>query len=226
MTRNAELKKIVAEVGEDLIWRPLYDFEQTRLAQGVGDDIDGIDPEFKELDFTDKTVCDLGCNMGHFSFYASERGAVEVVGYDLEPKVVSGAKKLARLYGVDNVDFKVCNFAYDDPEQTFDMGMLIDILGKINIGKGHMTAILLGLEKRSESEMLLTFRPEYYVQKHFGLTEDYFLELYPEAEIRDGLFSLLDFAKALFVDKWDMDYLSRPHPDDEQYKRTVHFKRR
>ncbi|WP_419778417.1 methyltransferase domain-containing protein [Maridesulfovibrio sp.] len=226
MSKNAELKKIVAEVGEELIWRPLYDFEQTQLADGVGDDIDGIDPEFKDLDFTGKSVCDLGCNMGHFSFYARERGAREVVGYDLEPKVVAGALKLAGLYSMDKVDFRVCNFAYEEPERTFDLGMLIDILGKMNIAKGHMAAILLGLEKRSESEMLLTFRPEYYVKKHLGLEPEEFIKMYPQAEIKDGLFSLLDFAVDLFAEDWEMTYVSKPHPDDEQYKRTVFFKRK
>ena len=226
MSRNAELEKIVAEVGEDLIWRPLYDFENNPLADGVGHEIDGIDPEFKELDFTGKSVCDLGCNMGHFSFYAREHGAREVVGYDLESKVIAGAKKLAGLYGVDNVDFCVCNFAYDEPDRTFNMGMLIDILGKINIAKGHMTAILKGLEKRCESEMLLTFRPEYFVGKHLGLKMDKFLEMYPQAKIENGIFSLLDFAVDLFADNWEMTYLSKPHPEDKQYKRTVHFKRR
>ncbi|WP_421903267.1 class I SAM-dependent methyltransferase [Maridesulfovibrio sp.] len=226
MSRNAELEKIVAEVGEDLIWRPLYDFENNPLADGVGHEIDGIDPEFKELDFTGKSVCDLGCNMGHFSFYARERGAREVVGYDLESKVIAGAKKLAGLYGVDNVDFCVCNFAYDEPDRTFNMGMLIDILGKINIAKGHMSAILKGLEKRCESEMLLTFRPEYFVGKHLGLEMNEFLEMYPQAKIENGIFSLLDFAVDLFADNWEMTYLSKPHPEDKQYKRTVHFKRR
>lgn len=226
MNRNVELKKIVAEVGEDLIWRPLYDFEQLRLADGVGEDLDGIDPEFKKLDFTGKSVCDLGCNMGHFSFYASKHGADEVVGYDLEPKVLAGAKKLADLYDVKNVDFKVCNFAYDPPERTFDMGMLIDILGKINIAKGHMKAILKGLEKRCESEMLLTFRPEYYVGRHIEVEPVDFLKMYPEAKIEDGLFSLLDYAVDIFADNWEMTYLSKPLPDDKQYKRTVHFKRR
>ena len=226
MSRNDELKKIYALEGKAMKWRPIHEFEKTRLADGVGEDIDGIDPEFKDLDFSGKSVCDLGCNLGHFSFYASEHGAREVVGYDIEPKVVSGAEKLAALYSVDNVEFRLCNFAYDAPERTFDLGMLIDILGKVNIAKGHMVAILQGLEKRSESEMLLTFRPEYYVEKHFGVTIESFLELYPQAVIKDGLFSLLDFAVNLFSAKWELAYLSKPHPEDEQYKRTVYFKRR
>lgn len=226
MSKNAELRNIVAEVGENLIWRPLYDFENTPLANGVGHDIDGIDPEFKGLDFNGKSVCDLGCNLGHFSFYAREHGAREVVGYDLEPKVIAGAKKLVELYDIENVDFCVCNFAYDEPDRTFNMGMLIDILGKINIGNGHMAAILTGLEKRSESEMLLTFRPEYYVGKHLGLTLEEFMAMYPQAKIVDGKFCLLDFVLDLFADNWDMAYLSKPHPADKQYKRTVYFKRK
>ena len=226
MSKNAELKKIVAEVGEDLIWRPLYDFGQTRLASGVGENIDGIDPEFKDLDFTGKSVCDLGCNMGHFSFYACERGARDVVGYDVEPKVIAGAKKLADLYSVKHVDFEICDFTKERPVRTFDMGMLIDIIGKDGIRKGKLERMLRGLEQRSESEMLLTFRPEYYVNKHLGLKPENFLEMYPQAEIKEGLFSVLDFAVKIFAENWEMTYLSKPHPECKQYKRTVFFKRK
>lgn len=226
MNRNDEIRKIVEEVGEDLIWRPLYDFENNSLADGVGQDIDGIDPECTALDFKGKTVCDLGCNTGHFSFHAARQEALEVVGYDMEPRVVSGATRLAELYDVDNVDFKVCNFAYEDPDRTFDLGMLIDILGKVNIARGHLVPILKGLEKRSESEMLLTFRPVYYVNMHLKMSEDDFLRLYPQARIEDGLFSLLAFAEDLFAEKWRLSYVSRDLPGDSQYKKTVYFVRR
>ncbi|CCO23545.1 class I SAM-dependent methyltransferase [Maridesulfovibrio hydrothermalis] len=226
MTKNTELKKIVEEVGKDKIWRPLFDFENNALACGVGHDIDGIDPEFSGLDFTGKTVCDLGCNLGHFTFHAHKGCAKEVVGYDMEPKVIAGAKKLAALYNIEGVDFKVCNFAYEEPERTFDMGMLIDILGKVNIAKGHLIPILKGLEKRSKSEMLITFRPVYLVERHLKMSEDDFLKLYPQAKIENGFFSLLDFAKDLFAENWDMTYLSKELPDDEQYKRTMFFIRK
>ncbi len=226
MGKNSELKKIVEEVGEELIWRPLYDFEHNSLAGGVGHDIDGIDPEFKDLDFTGKSVCDLGCNMGHFTFHARRCGARRVTGYDMEPKVVAGAIKLAELYGIEGVDFRVCNFASEPPEQTFDMGMLIDILGKINIANGHLVSILKGLENRSESEMLLTFRPVYFVNRHLKIDESDFLKMYPQAKINDGLFSLLDFVCDLFSEKWKLSYVSKELPGDEQYKRTVYFVRK
>lgn len=226
MTKNAELKKIVEEVGEDLIWRPLYDFERNALAGGVGHDIDGIDPEFEALDFTGKSVCDLGCNLGHFTFHARQCGAKHVTGYDMEPKVINGARKVAALNGVNGVDFTVCDFAYEEPEKIFDLGMLIDILGKVNISKGHLVPILTGLEKRCSSEMLLTFRPIYLVERHLGMSEQAFLELYPQAKIEKGFFSLLDFTKDLFAQNWEMTYLSKPLPNDEQHKRTVFFERK
>ncbi|NDV22991.1 methyltransferase domain-containing protein [Desulfovibrio sp. JC022] len=226
MSRNAELKKIVAEVGEDLIWRPLYDFENKPLADGVGYEIDGIDPEFKELDFTGKSVCDLGCNLGHFSFYARKRGAKEVVGYDLEPKVIAGAKKLAELYSVENVDFCVCNFAQSEPDRTFDMGMLIDIIGKVGIRKGYLDGMLQGLERRSESEMLLTFRPVYLVVKHLSLSLEDFMEIYPKAKIEDGVFDLLSYVTEFYSENWEMSYLSKDHPEKEKYKNTVYFQRK
>lgn len=226
MTPNAEIKKIVEEVGQDIIWRPLYDFERKKLSGGVGHDIDGIDPEFKGLYFKGKTVCDLGCNLGHFTFYAHERGAKEVTGYDMEPKVIRGAKKLAALYKIEGVNFETCNFAAEPATRTFDLGMLIDILGKINISKGFLIPILNGLESRSRSEMLLTFRPVYLVERHFCMSQRDFLQLYPQAHIKDGFFNLLDFTQNLFADKWEITYLSKELPDDEQYKRTVHFARK
>ncbi len=226
MTPNAEISKIVEEVGQDIIWRPLYDFERNKLSSGVGHDIDGIDPEFTDLDFKGKTVCDLGCNLGHFTFYAHERGAKKVVGYDMEPKVIKGARKLAALYNIKGVEFETCDFASEPATQTFDMGMLIDILGKINISSGFLIPILKGLESRSESEMLLTFRPIYLVERHFGMSESDFLKLYPQADIKNGFFNLLDFTQNLFAEKWTITYLSKELPDDSQYKRTVHFARK
>ncbi|WP_320174367.1 methyltransferase domain-containing protein [Maridesulfovibrio sp.] len=226
MSRNAELKKIVAEVGEELIWRPLYDLENKPLAGGIGNEIDGIDPEFKELDFTGKTVCDLGCNIGHFSFHARKQGAREVVGYDLESRVVAGAKKLAGLYCVDNVDFCICNFAKKEPDRTFDMGMLIDIIGKAGIRNGWLDSMLRGLEKRSESEMLLTFRPVYIVDRHLNLTLEEFLEIYPKAKVEDDVFNLLDYVIGFYSENWEMTYISKEHPEKRYYKNTVHFKRR
>jgi 2-polyprenyl-3-methyl-5-hydroxy-6-metoxy-1,4-benzoquinol methylase len=40
-------------------------------------------------------VCDLGCGPGHVARYLKERG-VEVVGYDLAPKMVEAARILNR----------------------------------------------------------------------------------------------------------------------------------
>ncbi|WP_320171482.1 methyltransferase domain-containing protein [Maridesulfovibrio sp.] len=226
MSKNAELKKIVDEVGENLIWRPLFDFENNSLASGVGRNIDGIDPEFTSLDFKGKSVCDLGCNLGHFSFHAIRNGAARVVGYDEEPRVVAGASRLAGLYGIDNVEFKVCDFASEEPDEIFDMGMLIDILGKQNISGGHLVSILKGLEKRSGSEMLLTFRSFYLVERHLNMSEADFLKMYPGAKIEGGFFNLLDFVKELFSENWVPAYLSKAQPVTKQHKHTAFFVRR
>lgn len=196
------------------------------LAGGIGKEIDGLDPEFKELDFKGKTVCDLGCNMGYFSFYAWEKGAREVVGYDLEPKVVAGAKKLAELYCADNVDFCICDFAKEEPDRTFDMGMLIDIIGKTGIGNGWLDSMLRGLEKRSESEMLLTFRPVYIVNRHLNLTTEELLQIYHKATVEDDVFNLLDYVIEFYAENWEMTYISKEHPEKKYYKNTVHFKRK
>ncbi|GKT29909.1 class I SAM-dependent methyltransferase [Aduncisulcus paluster] len=132
-----------------------------------------------------------------------KQGAREVVGYDLESKVVAGAKKLAGIYCTDNVDFCVCNFAKTDPDRTFDMGMLIDIIGKIGIRKGLLDSML-----------------------HLNLTVDEFLEIYPKAKVEDDVFNLLDYVVQFYSDNWEMTYISKEHPEKMYYKNTVHFKRK
>jgi len=47
------------------------------------------------IDFKDKTVCDLGCNYGYFSFKAEEAGAKQVIGVDISPSVINIASNLA-----------------------------------------------------------------------------------------------------------------------------------
>jgi 2-polyprenyl-3-methyl-5-hydroxy-6-metoxy-1,4-benzoquinol methylase len=45
-------------------------------------------------DFVNKTVLDLGCNIGMSSFMAAERGAVKVVGIEKNPKITTAAIRL------------------------------------------------------------------------------------------------------------------------------------
>jgi tRNA (mo5U34)-methyltransferase len=57
-------------------------------------------------DFTGKTVLDIGCNAGFYSFVAKLRGARSVVGLDLNPHYIDQANLMKEILGID-VEFSV-----------------------------------------------------------------------------------------------------------------------
>lgn len=223
---SRQLKEIIDKVGEELIWRPVISFENGLLVGGEGNAIDGIDPDFKDLVFENKTVCDLGCNLGYYSFMARKKGASLVTGFDIEPKVIEGARALADLHNFDSVHFRVSDFSADPPDEEHDMGMLIDFLGKNSIKKGKLISILEGLEKRSRNEMLLTLRPEYDICRHFKMTSDEFKNMYPDAVLDGDKFKLIDFVRNQFSPRWSLVYSSSGMAEGKQHKHTVFFKKK
>ncbi len=54
---------------------------------------------------TGKTVLDIGCRYGFFSFEAARRGAKSVVGLDFDTDALSKARKIAALSKL-NVAFR------------------------------------------------------------------------------------------------------------------------
>lgn len=58
----------------------------------------------EDIDWRGKTVLDLGCNLGAFSFYADRQGALRVVGVD-RPMLAGPMREVANLLGYWNVDF-------------------------------------------------------------------------------------------------------------------------
>lgn len=66
-----------------------------------------VEPAFPDS-FAGKSVLDVGCNAGFFSFKAAERGAAYVCGVDYNAAYIEQAKFAAEIRG-DNVDFRVCS---------------------------------------------------------------------------------------------------------------------
>jgi tRNA (mo5U34)-methyltransferase len=72
-------------------------------------------------DFSGKTVLDIGCNAGFFSFAAKLRGAKSVLGLDHQPHYIEQARLLREMVGVD-VDFCVIDgHSLDERLGTFDI---------------------------------------------------------------------------------------------------------
>lgn len=64
-------------------------------------------PESAELLLRGKTVLDVGCNEGGFSFRALERGASSVEGFDVRAINIEKARFVARIRGHANASFSV-----------------------------------------------------------------------------------------------------------------------
>jgi Methyltransferase domain len=66
-------------------------------------------------DLRDKTVADLGCNLGMSSFAAAEAGAVRVTGVEYSPKIASAAIRLNAYFGLP------CEFMLHDLSLDLDL---------------------------------------------------------------------------------------------------------
>ena len=55
--------------------------------------------------FEGKSILDIGCNSGYYSFFVSSKGAARVVGVDIDSDRLDQAKTIKANEGFDNVDF-------------------------------------------------------------------------------------------------------------------------
>jgi SAM-dependent methyltransferase len=105
MNPRDELITILHEVGPENIWRPVYDDQHVLLADGIADMRDGSPGDISTVDFHEKTVLDLGCNFGFYSFLAKGLGAKRVLGVDSNARVIKGCELLKAIHKVQGVYF-------------------------------------------------------------------------------------------------------------------------
>jgi hypothetical protein len=58
------------------------------------------------------------------------------------------------------VEFRAVDFTKNDVGEIFDVGMMIDFIGRSTIKRFKLQGCLAGLGRLSRSEMLLTLHPE------------------------------------------------------------------
>ncbi|CAN5293787.1 hypothetical protein BH10PSE7_BH10PSE7_39000 [soil metagenome] len=118
-----------AEV-KTLLRRNAYQYQKVDLPFGLStpgvDRSKTFDLIFPE-DLTGKSVLDLGCNHGYFCFEALRRGAARVVGYDLRPNTIRGAKLLADCLSAD-VQFEVRDLNGPLIDEEFDYTLCLNVL--------------------------------------------------------------------------------------------------
>ena len=219
------LQKILEDVGPKRIWRPVYTPDDELLVQGIGEKWDGLLNVLDKLDFKGKTVGDLGCNFGYYTFVIKEAGARHVLGIDSDERVIEGAEILKRMYKVEGVSFQAADIAALTDIDLFDMGIMIDFIGKEMIKNGMIDTFLDVIARMSKSEMILTVRPDYKVKKHLDGDFQGLIERYSDRYVRGKHFYNLDYIRDRFGDDWEMAILSTEAWEFEG-KIAVHFRRK
>lgn len=194
MDLETRLLEILQTLPEGTVWRPVRDTAGNLLAEGTGIGEDGLSDYLPGVAFAGKTVCDLGCNLGYFSFMAARGGATAVVGLDVDPLVVEAAGILALMQGYGNVRFQVSDFLNDPARETYDMVLVIDFIGRGTIVKGRLDAVLDAAAARAREKIVFTLRPVYPLTDLAGGTPEALAARYGADYVHGGRFHLLDYA--------------------------------
>jgi len=204
MILQQQLEPIIRKVGPENIWRSIHDRNGHLLFEGVGYYTEMLQKALNTVDFSGKTVVDLGCNFGFYSFYAARKGAARVVGIDSDPNVIRGCQILARHYGITNVAFRVGDFIYGDVRDTYDIAMMVDFIGKNVIRKEKLLPCLSGFMRLARQRIFTSFTPEYDIHSELRRSPDWVAEKYGAAFVRNGRFLLSELIQSLLGESWDI----------------------
>ena len=119
---------------------------------------------FDEFDFSDKTVLDIGCNSGQYSFNAKKAGASSVTGIDVNENRIYQAKMLALNEGLD-VEFHLAGIEQVADFGKFDIVICIAVVTEVENVLGALRAIRNATNKTVILEMDLA-RPLMYASSH------------------------------------------------------------
>ena len=205
---HSVVHQIARQIGHDKIWRPLFDGEGNLLVDGVGHEEDGLVPYVDRLDFRGKTVVDMGCNLGTYSFLAARMGAKQVVGIDRDEELIAACKKLCELYEIDNASFIAADFTRVPSNDPFDIALMIDIIGKGFIRAGRTENLLKAAKAYAGCEVLFTLRPTYPLHKLYDSEADCYASGFPRHYLRDGFLHLLEYAGDYFGEQWQVEIIS------------------
>ncbi len=215
-----ELKIILRQLGPENIWRPIITPDKQFLSHGIGDEEDGITRHLRSLDFQDKTVIDLGCNLGYYCFIVKKAGAAQVLGIDNDERIIRGCHIIKRLSQLEDIDFQARDITSLSRNSVFDVGMMIDFIGKNSITSGMLPKFLDALERVSGKEMILTIRPEYRIDKHLHNDTRGLLQKYPDY-LRAGRFYAMEYVLDRFRRNWQIEIMTANKGKEIVTKETI-----
>jgi tRNA (mo5U34)-methyltransferase len=215
-----DCKRVLQEMGPENIWRPVYDEHGNLLADGHEDMRSTTPDDLTGVDYQGRTVLDLGCNLGTYSFLAKRRGAVTVVGVDSDPLAIRGCNLLAKLYGLDSMQFTCADLTNLDGNKTYDIVQLINFVGRRSIVKGIQP--LLNVCLRSAREFLvLSIRCQYPIRNGLSVEPAYMEKKYGKKYVLGEFFDAATFV----LDYFNTDYSQlSPDYEDKTLKRTFLFR--
>jgi len=221
MSIAEKMREIAARVGPEHVYRTVYDEELRVLVPGKEDINADILDTFARIDFTGKSVVDLGCNFGFFTFYAARLGARQVVGVDREQGVLRGCEILKQHFN-SPVSFEAHDI--DDPacsllSRTFDVAMLVEFIGKTFVVENRIAPALGFLEKLSRRELIVSVQKIYWIKKELGSTPEAMRAIYTDRYVRGGSFYLLDYVRDFFAPRWRMEPVSELNGDEYEKPR-------
>ena len=120
----------------------------TKTESAVGEPVEHPQPTWEFVrrhlpeDLSEKTLLDVGCNAGFYSFEAKRRGAARVVGLDAQRHLVRQARFCARALELDGVEFEKMSVYDLDPRALgqFDVTLALGLVY-------HLKHLVLALEK-------------------------------------------------------------------------------
>lgn len=206
-------------------YRTVYDTDFNVLMPGKEPIDAGTLDAFSRIDFAGRTVVDLGCNFGFFSFQARRLGAASVVGVDRESEVLDGCQLLKRHFNMDGVSFEchdIADAACSLLSRRFDIAMLVEFIGKTFVVENRVAPALAFLERLSDRELIVSVQKIYWIHKELGATPGRLRAVYPARYIDGGDFRLLDYVRDFFAPRWRMEVLS---PMTDGYEKPRKFLR-
>jgi ribosomal protein L11 methyltransferase len=161
-------------VGDSIVITPPWNREafpgrveiviEPKMAFGTGrhESTRGSLAELERIDLSKKTILDLGCGSGVLSIFAAKRGAVEVIGYDIDPLAVENSGENFRINEVNAICISRQGSLEDvDDHPRFDVivvniikSVIVPIIGdlKRRLAPGGKL-ILAGLLEQDKSEV-------------------------------------------------------------------------
>ncbi len=203
-------------MGPENIWRPVVDERGQLLADGHEDMRDTAPADLAAFDFQDKSVLDMGCNLGYYSFLAKTLGAGTVVGLDVDPTAIRGCSLLSKLYGTAETRFICTDFLEFSSASTFDVVLLINFIGKKSLVKG-IQPILDVCRKYTGNSVIISARCRYHIRRSLGVSQDYMAAKYGAEYVHGEWFDTM-----LFLRNYLNSNITRLSPDyeDTTLKRT------